>query len=392
MTESYTPYEVVDGDQLVVEDEEGNHWAGKWVRNIMDEKEDMITLGYHHDPMRGPRYPSRLKIDDLYRHTAIVGETGHGKSTLSNNIQTQLIERGYGVCLVDTKGTEKSPLLQQIPDERMDDVVIIDPEKHTLGAFSPMVDESSANYGRTIEEQAELFYELSGWDDESLSNLHDSELWERLVSVIPDDDRVDFSDVVGLEDEEFTEREERRNPILKKLAEDNISGFISSDNRRRINLYDAIENDKIVIFDVSDLDDIYYQVFLHQFNTAAFADGECEYFLSIDEFGEMKSNTPEGVIPRARAARLGIILTYQPGTLNSGEKDTVRGNCQNYIVFNVSKNQSIASSVAQVHQISSQKVEKLKPFECITHVTAENGYRSDNVMKVTTLPKKPPRR
>jgi|AntDeeMinimDraft_4_1070355.scaffolds.fasta_scaffold20931_1 hypothetical protein len=78
MTEKYTPHTVIDGNEHYVTDENGDVYAGEWQREKMDEKNDMITIGAHTDPMRGPNSPSRYTIDSLYKNLLLTGQTTHG--------------------------------------------------------------------------------------------------------------------------------------------------------------------------------------------------------------------------------------------------------------------------------------------------------------------------
>jgi len=63
----------------------------------------------------------------LYRHSAVLGVTGYGKSTLQTNIQKQIIESGQGLCAIDPKGDDSERLVEMLPDDRKDDVIWIEP-------------------------------------------------------------------------------------------------------------------------------------------------------------------------------------------------------------------------------------------------------------------------
>lgn len=61
------------------------------------------------------------------RHTHVLGPTGTGKSTLLLNLIAQDIKAGRAVVVVDPQGDLVNSVLAQIPPERMDDVVVLDP-------------------------------------------------------------------------------------------------------------------------------------------------------------------------------------------------------------------------------------------------------------------------
>ena len=61
------------------------------------------------------------------RHIHILGATGTGKSTLLHSLIMQDIEHGEGLCLIDPHGDLVEAVLNNIPQERIKDVVLIDP-------------------------------------------------------------------------------------------------------------------------------------------------------------------------------------------------------------------------------------------------------------------------
>ena len=75
----------------------------------------------------GKQSPIYLRDGDRDSHINIVGKTKVGKSTLMHNLIHQDIASGKGVGVVDPHGKLVSDILRaSIPDERMDDVVVID--------------------------------------------------------------------------------------------------------------------------------------------------------------------------------------------------------------------------------------------------------------------------
>lgn len=71
--------------------------------------------------------PLALRTSDRLRHIHVLGPTGVGKSTLIANMALQDIESGAGVVLVDPKGDLVADVLARIPEQRRDDVIVLDP-------------------------------------------------------------------------------------------------------------------------------------------------------------------------------------------------------------------------------------------------------------------------
>jgi hypothetical protein len=65
--------------------------------------------------------------DDRLRHMYLIGKSGTGKSTLLEVMITQDIKSGSGVGVLDPHGETIERVLECIPDERVDDVILIDP-------------------------------------------------------------------------------------------------------------------------------------------------------------------------------------------------------------------------------------------------------------------------
>jgi hypothetical protein len=84
-----------------------------------------VTLGineYH-----GKRTPITFNGVDRLRHLYMVGKTGVGKSTVFQNLCLQDIQNGQGVCYIDPHGESVDWLIERIPKERLEDVILFDP-------------------------------------------------------------------------------------------------------------------------------------------------------------------------------------------------------------------------------------------------------------------------
>ena len=84
-----------------------------------------ITLG--HNLYRGVKKDIHIKREDRRRHTYIVGKSGTGKSVLLANMIIQDIQGGEGVCVFDPNGDLIQDILDRIPPERAEDVIIFSP-------------------------------------------------------------------------------------------------------------------------------------------------------------------------------------------------------------------------------------------------------------------------
>ena len=76
---------------------------------------------------RGERRPVRITDEDRRRHLYVIGQTGVGKSNLITHLAEQDIVSGRGVAMIDPHGDLVDSVLNLIPPERADDVVVFDP-------------------------------------------------------------------------------------------------------------------------------------------------------------------------------------------------------------------------------------------------------------------------
>lgn len=79
-----------------------------------------------------------ISIRDALLHTVLLGPTGAGKSTVLSRLALSDIDAGRGVLLIDPKTDLVNDLLARIPEQRADDVVVIDPTSPTPVGINPL--------------------------------------------------------------------------------------------------------------------------------------------------------------------------------------------------------------------------------------------------------------
>lgn len=95
----------------------------KAVPAIAKNKAFLLGENYHN----GISEHVTFSIEDRLKHTHFIGATGTGKSTLIANLILQDIQKGIGTILFDPHGDLVDDIIAQIPPERINDVVLIDP-------------------------------------------------------------------------------------------------------------------------------------------------------------------------------------------------------------------------------------------------------------------------
>ncbi len=88
---------------------------------------------------RGKENIFGIKKTDRLKHIYILGKTGHGKTTLLENMIIEDILNGEGLAYLDPHGDSVQKILDFIPKERIDDVIYFNPTdvNHPF-AFNPL--------------------------------------------------------------------------------------------------------------------------------------------------------------------------------------------------------------------------------------------------------------
>lgn len=68
-----------------------------------------------------------LSNDQRTRHLHLIGSSGSGKSTLLLSLIKQDLEQNQGLCVIDPHGDLIDAVIQNVPDNRIEDVVLFDP-------------------------------------------------------------------------------------------------------------------------------------------------------------------------------------------------------------------------------------------------------------------------
>lgn len=101
----------------------------------------------------GAERPAALSYKEAVKHLHVLGPTGVGKTTLLANMAAQDMEQGYGVIVLESKGDLFNAVLERVPRERINDVIVLDVNDTAMpvgfnilnsGSSASAVDELSA--------------------------------------------------------------------------------------------------------------------------------------------------------------------------------------------------------------------------------------------------------
>lgn len=110
----------------------------------------------------------KLTAEQRARHMHVLGASGTGKSTFLLNMIVQDIERGEGLALLDPHGDLVDAVLERIPANRINDVVLMDPadEEYPVG-FNILSAHSTVEKNLLASDLVSVFRRLStSWGDQ----------------------------------------------------------------------------------------------------------------------------------------------------------------------------------------------------------------------------------
>lgn len=106
----------------------------KWQLSKRLPAADFVTNTFQNDYMyvgrntyRGQFREIFIKPEDRLRHFYVIGQTGTGKSGFMSGMLIRDMKLGHGCGYLDPHGTDIEKILQQVPPERIEDVVLVDP-------------------------------------------------------------------------------------------------------------------------------------------------------------------------------------------------------------------------------------------------------------------------
>jgi hypothetical protein len=390
----------------------------------MNSSDNIITIGHHDDPMRGPKYPSKINLDSLKRHMIITGKKEQGKSTIIRNMQKQVIDKGLGMTYIDPRG-DSEEILKRVPESRLNDVIFIKPNSKQdsfigLNILEPII-QNEYNVNSFFNNLLYIIKNKSkSWDSDveniiiTVANvLLTSEKTHTLVDLVDllskksrmkefIDEHNENLEKEFIKELKSTDMDKFENvlDLLRYIVKNKITRQMFANKENSLNMYNAIKNNKIIIIDTSNIQtskmkEIIHRIFIDNIwtiaRTGVISDN---HVLFLDEFDKIINDNYSlaSIISQSRSFNLSICMAFQQfSKLPNSEKTTVR-QCGTPISLNPGNNVSDTASVAQLYDIAPQKISELDLYQAISYVYSDNGFKSKEPMKVNIFAKYPPER
>jgi len=321
------------------------------------------------------KYVFGIKREDRKRHIYIIGKSGVGKTKIEELMMRQDIAYGHGICLIDSNGELIEEILNFIPENRIDDVCLIDPRDINFPvSFNPFSNidpifknqfvscfieilkkQFNENWNNKIEHISR--FSILALIDYPSSNMND------LIRIIKDKDfRSDVSKYIkddmvkSFWDNEFDDWNLKYDndviiPFLNRLGQflyDPIMRGIFNQKNNKIDLNNLIENKKIILLNLSkgeigDSDASFFgSIFLMKLKQAGMIRSRFDqkdhndFYVYIDEFQNVANDTLISILSESRKYNFCFTLVHQYlAQLDNKTEQFVIGNVGTLISFRI---------------------------------------------------------
>ena len=321
------------------------------------------------------RFVFGIKRVDRRRHVYIIGKSGVGKSKLQELMIRQDIAYGHGVCIIDPHGELIEEILNFIPEERIEDVCIIDPGdveypssfnplskidptfKHQLtqGLIEVLRKQFASNWSPRLE-HVFRFTVLALLDYPHatmrgmISMLTDRNYRQKVVEYIQDDMVKRFWAI------EFADWSEKFDtdaiiPLVNKLGQflsDPMLRNIFGQKENKVDIEKLMNEQKILLINLSkgkigeENSSFFGSMFLTKIKQAGMARAKLDTkdridsYLYIDEFQNIVTDTFENILSEARKYGINLVMAHQyVAQLQPKTLQAVLGNVGSLVVFRV---------------------------------------------------------
>jgi len=316
-----------------------------------------------------------IKADDRRRHMYVIGKSGTGKTTLLTNMVIADIRAGRGVCLVDPHGEAAEEILHFVPEERIDDVIYINPSDIEYPiAFNPLEKVSFELRHLTASGLMSVFKKI--WPDVWSARM-EYILNNTLLALLeyPDSTILGvmkmFSDkeyrrtiVENLQDpvvrsfwvDEFAKYSQRLETEAVAAIQNKVGQFVANplirnimgQTRSSFDVRKIMDEGKILIVNLSkgkmgeDNSALLGAMIVTKLQLAAMSrvdtpmEKRRDFYLYVDEFQNFATESFATILSEARKYRLSLILAHQYiDQLEEEVRSAIFGNVGTMIIFRV---------------------------------------------------------
>ncbi len=321
-----------------------------------------------------------IKREDRTRHMYVIGKTGMGKTTLLENMAIQDLRNGNGLAFIDPHGEVADSLLDQVPKDRIDDVMYFAPFDldHPI-SFNVMEDVGSDRRHLVADGLLSAFKKIwvdmwSGRMEYLLNNallalleypdatilgvnrmFADKAYRKRVVANISD------VSVRSFWEDEYAEYDRNFARKAASAIQNKVGQFVSNPQVRNIvgqtessfNVREMMDNQKIMLINLSkgqvgeDNARLIGSMLITKMYLAAMGRANTgtnggdlnalpQFYFYVDEFQSFANESFAGILSEARKYKLNLIIAHQYiEQMTEDVRNAVFGNVGTMVTFRV---------------------------------------------------------
>jgi hypothetical protein len=408
---------------------------GSDAKTLIENSENLDTtyLGTRESQM-GVEENVGVTDDNRLLNVMNIGPIGHGKTQMMVHAALQDIHKGKGICLVTPKGDAIQQLLAKMPEDRLDDVIYVNPnedpvtkinvlEPHihdgmtraqmenqreiivsdVVDLFQRYSQEWGDRFGRVLKTllRAHIDQNIHYNDSRTLVDVYDTVVdKEALVDLIDRTDNRFISNQLVRIKERLTDYE--LDPLQQRLDDfvmnDTVVRVVDTEESS-VDFHDVVNNQKILLVDVqkgdigSDAAQLVGSIVITQLWAASQArismpeEERDPFLLYVDEvhnFAGEGSNFAK-ILAEAREYGLGLWLASQyMNQLEAEMRRSILNNCRNKIFFNPSGSEDVPKIVNMLQGVETQDLQGLGKFRAVMQQPSTDEY--NGAVTFDTLP------
>lgn len=347
-----------------------------------------------------------FSIDDLYNGLLISGDSGYGKDILRQKIQEHLIKNERGLTIINPSDNN----IQNIIDKsQTNNIIHIQPTKSNIGfnILNPPVNKSHDKYDYFVNTMAssltdKLVLELNTKENSNIiyslivTAIKSKEVntIEDFISILKNKNKVsefvqnnnlEKSFINHLENQDEESINILRQKIESWVENKYVKEFISETNSN-YNIYDSIQNNKILLLDLSLLSPIYdiesrkqiIQFFLNRLwisiqSRVAINNGG--HFLFINQYDN--NYNIRNLISQARSYKLGLCVSVEHMNQLLKKNKYPLYNLNNKITFNMGSDYLNTKCISELFDANINTINELNRYEFMYR----NNNKSENIFE-----------
>lgn len=323
--------------------------------------------------------PIYWETESRLRHMYVVGQTGTGKSVYLQNMIVQDIKNGEGLCFIDPHGKDILDIMEKIPKERIDDVIYFDPGDLSRPFGLNMLEydpDHPEQKTLVVNEMFAIFNKL--FDMKTVGGPAFEQYFRNSALLVMEDPEsgntlLEISRVLSDSDFRHMKLEKCQSPLVKQFftnaeatsgeqgfenyvpyVTNKFDNFLSNEFMRpiiaqeksTIDFKEIMANKKILLVNLSkgklgELGSyllgliIVGKILINAFSRDP-KENPPPFYLYLDEFQNVATDSIKSILSEARKYRLGLVLAHQyVEQIPKDIKDAIFGNVGSKTIFRI---------------------------------------------------------